>query len=315
MLHLVQRPDRAAVDVVLALLTLQTTLLLDAPPVRRRPPTSCSASRPRRASWAGPSGARSRVPARHPSSISRSVTPFGLSALTTAWRRSSSAWPRCRSPSVRPWWLTMLLVFAGSALGVLLFAALGTIVGEQGWVDQRADQVALVVGVVDGLLGPLDAAGVSAGCSDSRGMRRERPTSRAAGALRKGRLFPCPVTTAAYASVFSASLRVLLLGVLGTRLWFLQVVDGRRSERTRRRLQRRTVYCRPSGAGSSTPTAGCWPTTSASSRSPSTGTSSRSRTPAHGAVHPAGGPARHHRPRSSRSTTSTTSTTRCCRFR
>lgn len=83
------------------------------------------------------------------------VTPFGLSALTYGLVGFFVGLAKTSITVGQAWWLTMLLVFAGSALGVVLFATIGTLVGEPAWVDKRMIKVALVVGLVNGLLGPL----------------------------------------------------------------------------------------------------------------------------------------------------------------
>jgi len=83
------------------------------------------------------------------------VTPFGLSALTYGLVGFFVGLAKTSITVGQAWWLTMLLVFAGSVVGVVLFASIGTLVGEPGWVDRRLLRVALVVGVVNGILGPL----------------------------------------------------------------------------------------------------------------------------------------------------------------
>ena len=63
----------------------------------------------------------------------------------------------------------------------------------------------------------------------------------------------------------------LLFGLIGARLWFLQTVEQESLQQQVDTTKLRRCRCCPSAAGSSTPTGGSWPTTSACSPSPSTG--------------------------------------------
>ena len=83
------------------------------------------------------------------------VTPFGLSALTYSLVGFFVGLVKTSITVGQAWWLTMLLVSFGSAVGVLLFAVLGTLIGEPGWIQPELIRVAIVVGAVNGLLAPL----------------------------------------------------------------------------------------------------------------------------------------------------------------
>jgi rod shape-determining protein MreD len=85
------------------------------------------------------------------------VTPFGLSALTyglVGWAVGSLA-GRLLRPGV---WVLPATVFGASAGGVVLFAALGAVLGEPGLASGRLVGVALMVGLLNALLGPAALA-------------------------------------------------------------------------------------------------------------------------------------------------------------
>jgi rod shape-determining protein MreD len=85
------------------------------------------------------------------------VTPFGLSALAyglVGWVVGSLA-----GRLLRPgWWVLPATVLGASAGGVLVFAALGALLGEDGLVTGRLLGVAAGVGVLNALLGPAALA-------------------------------------------------------------------------------------------------------------------------------------------------------------
>lgn len=154
MLHLVQRPIVRLVMVAMAILTLQTTLLSDLRPFGVVADLMLGFSAAAGVVGGPEKGAMVGFLFGLLFDLAL-VTPFGLTALTYGLVGFFVGLAKLSITVGQAWWLTMLLVFAGSALGVVLFAALGTIVGEQGWVDSGLIKVALVVGVVNGLLGPL----------------------------------------------------------------------------------------------------------------------------------------------------------------
>ena len=81
------------------------------------------------------------------------ATPFGLSALTyglVGWAVGSLAGRLLRPGS----WVLPATVLAASAGGVLLFAGLGALLGEDGLVTGRLLGVAAGVGLLNALLGP-----------------------------------------------------------------------------------------------------------------------------------------------------------------
>ncbi len=85
------------------------------------------------------------------------ATPFGLSALANGlvgWAVGSLA-GRLLRPGP---WVLPATVFGASAGGVLAFAALGALLGEDGLVTGRLLGVALGVGALNALLGPAALA-------------------------------------------------------------------------------------------------------------------------------------------------------------
>lgn len=81
-------------------------------------------------------------------------TPFGLSALVltlVAWAVGG-----LQTRIVHAiWWIPMLMMGAGAAAAVVLYAILGAVMGESQLISTRLLVIAAVVGVIDGLLGPL----------------------------------------------------------------------------------------------------------------------------------------------------------------
>ena len=85
------------------------------------------------------------------------ATPFGLSALANGlvgWAVGSLA-GRLLRPGT---WVLPATVLGASAGGVVLFAGLGALLGEDGLVTGRLLEVALAVGVLNALLGPAALA-------------------------------------------------------------------------------------------------------------------------------------------------------------
>jgi rod shape-determining protein MreD len=99
------------------------------------------------------------------------VTPFGLSALANGlvgWVVGSLA-----GRLLRPgWWVLPATVLGASAGGVLVFAVLGAVLGEDGLVTGRLLGVAAGVGVLNALLGPGALAATRWAVGPGR---RERP--------------------------------------------------------------------------------------------------------------------------------------------
>jgi rod shape-determining protein MreD len=85
------------------------------------------------------------------------ATPFGLSALAygvVGWAVGSLA-----GRLLRPgWWVLPATVLTASSGGVLLFAWLGALLGEDGLVTGRLLAVAAGVGLLNALLGPAALA-------------------------------------------------------------------------------------------------------------------------------------------------------------
>lgn len=85
------------------------------------------------------------------------ATPFGLSALANGvvgWAVGSLAGRLLRPGH----WVLPATVFGASAGGVVVFAVLGTLFGEHGLVTGRLLGVALLVGLLNALLGPAALA-------------------------------------------------------------------------------------------------------------------------------------------------------------
>jgi rod shape-determining protein MreD len=85
------------------------------------------------------------------------ATPFGLSALANGlvgWAVGSLAGRLLRPGH----WVLPATVFGASAGGVVLFAVLGALLGEDGLVTGRLLGVALLVGLLNALLGPAALA-------------------------------------------------------------------------------------------------------------------------------------------------------------
>ncbi len=80
-----------------------------------------------------------------------SQTPLGLYALTyclVGYAVGTVQQTVLRSS----WWIPVALAFGASAGGVTLFALLGTVLGQDGMVNDRLGRIALIVGVVNALL-------------------------------------------------------------------------------------------------------------------------------------------------------------------
>jgi rod shape-determining protein MreD len=85
------------------------------------------------------------------------ATPFGLSALAyglVGWAVGSLAGRLLRPGH----WVLPATVFGASAGGVVLFAVLGAALGEDGLLTGRLLGVALLVGLLNALLGPAALA-------------------------------------------------------------------------------------------------------------------------------------------------------------
>lgn len=83
------------------------------------------------------------------------TTPFGLSALAYGLVAFVMGLLKSAITVGQAWWLSMVLVAAGSAAGVAAYATLGTLVGETGWLGSRLVVQILVITVVNAALSPL----------------------------------------------------------------------------------------------------------------------------------------------------------------
>jgi len=78
-------------------------------------------------------------------------TPFGLSALAYALIGYGAGYLQAVVSSA-PWWIGMLIMGAASAVGVFVYATIGTVFGLRDAVNVHLVTVMLVVGVVNLLL-------------------------------------------------------------------------------------------------------------------------------------------------------------------
>lgn len=106
-------------------------------------------------------------------------TPFGLSALVYCLLGFGVGMVTSAGPGRQreaAWWLTALIALAASAAGVMLYAVLGAILGQQQMVHVDLAAVVSVVAVVNALAAPLAARLVSWGLDQpvSRADRRRR---------------------------------------------------------------------------------------------------------------------------------------------
>ncbi|MEZ5217086.1 MAG: hypothetical protein R2705_18240 [Ilumatobacteraceae bacterium] len=80
------------------------------------------------------------------------VSPLGLSAFSYGVAAFTVGAIKSAITVGQAWWLTAVLVFAGSAGGIVLFAVSGTLVGQEGWVQYRLLGQAVVVGGVNAVV-------------------------------------------------------------------------------------------------------------------------------------------------------------------
>ena len=80
-----------------------------------------------------------------------SQTPLGLYALTyclVAYAVGTLQQSVLRAS----WWIPVASAFGASVAGVALFAILGTVLGQDGMVNERLGRIALIVAIVNALL-------------------------------------------------------------------------------------------------------------------------------------------------------------------
>jgi rod shape-determining protein MreD len=85
------------------------------------------------------------------------AAPFGLSALIYGLVAFLVGSIKSSITQGQAWWLTMILVFLGSALGVVAYAGGGTLVGEIGWFRWQMLRDAAVIASLNALIGPYAA--------------------------------------------------------------------------------------------------------------------------------------------------------------
>jgi len=78
-------------------------------------------------------------------------TPFGLSALAYALIGYAAGYLQAIVSSA-PWWISMLIMGAASAVSVAIYAAIGTVFGLRDAVNLHLVTIMVVVGVVNLLL-------------------------------------------------------------------------------------------------------------------------------------------------------------------
>jgi len=153
MLHLFKRPVVRLFLVGLVLLTVQTTLLADVRPFGSSADIMLGAS----VAAGVVGGAEYGALAGFVFGVMFDlllVTPFGLSPL--AYGLAAFAFGALKGSITvgSAWWLTVVLVFAGSVSGIVLFAVAGAMIGQEGWVRWHLLSAALVVGGINALVGP-----------------------------------------------------------------------------------------------------------------------------------------------------------------
>jgi rod shape-determining protein MreD len=80
-----------------------------------------------------------------------SQTPVGLYAL--AYCLTGYAVGMVQSSVLRAsWWIPVASAFGASAFGVVLFAMLGTVLGQDDMVNERLTRIALIVAAINALL-------------------------------------------------------------------------------------------------------------------------------------------------------------------
>jgi rod shape-determining protein MreD len=86
------------------------------------------------------------------------VSPLGLSAFAYGIAAFSVGALKALITVGQAWWLTVMLIIAGSGGGIVLFAFSGALIGQQGWVRLHLVGDVLVIGGVNALIGlPLSA--------------------------------------------------------------------------------------------------------------------------------------------------------------
>jgi rod shape-determining protein MreD len=85
-------------------------------------------------------------------------TPFGLSALVGTIVGAAAGQLVAAGVDRSTWFFVPGVAALGSAVGVIMFAVLGTVIGQPDMLTVGLGAVVVVVAVVNGLLGPLYAA-------------------------------------------------------------------------------------------------------------------------------------------------------------
>ena len=210
-------------------------------------------------------------------------TPLGLTALAYGLAGLTSGYVLSITPDPQ-WWLAAIFVAIGPAVGEIAIPVVKFLTGQEGWLDESAvrrdprrhrvvDAAEPVVRAARSMVRRRQAAHVEGDSGMS--MHRRRNTESTARA-RSARL-------ADKNGAMAIDKRTTRLGVLALVSMLLigaarhasVVPAGRRGGLVPGtglgRQDSRGPRSRPSAAGSSMPRAGSWPTTSASSPSPSTG--------------------------------------------
>jgi rod shape-determining protein MreD len=83
------------------------------------------------------------------------ATPFGLSALVYGLVAFIVGYVKSSVTQGQAWWLSMILVFIGSVMGVVAYNGIGTLVGEVGWFRWTMVRDAAVVATANALIAPF----------------------------------------------------------------------------------------------------------------------------------------------------------------
>jgi rod shape-determining protein MreD len=154
MLRLIQRPTIRLIMVGMLLLTVQTTVLAEIRPLG----TACDIMLGFSIAAGVIGGAEKGALAGFVYGIMFDLvlsTPFGLNPLVYGLIAFIVGMIKSSITQGQAWWLTMVLVFIGSALGVVAYNGLGTLVGEIGWFRWEMLRDAAVVAIANTLLGPM----------------------------------------------------------------------------------------------------------------------------------------------------------------
>ena len=151
---LVQRPGFRLLIVGLVVLTIQTTLFVDLRPFGVIVDLLAGFS----VATAVAAGPEAGVLAAFIFGLMIDLlltTPFGLSALCYGLAAFLIGLLKGSITVNQGWWLSLMLVAIGTALAVGMYAVIGTLVGQHGWIRPKLITEVAVSAVVGGMLSPV----------------------------------------------------------------------------------------------------------------------------------------------------------------